>query len=45
VKKMPMLGWRHLYECLENEYFLMDMPKPSDGKPKKAKKKKSLAPK
>jgi len=42
VKKMPMLGWRHLYECLENQYFLMDMPKPSDGEPKKAKKKKSL---
>jgi hypothetical protein len=43
VKKMSMLGWRHLYECLENQYFLIDMPKPSDGEPKKAKKKKSLA--
>lgn len=24
--KMPILGWHHLYESLENEYFLMDMP-------------------
>ena len=25
--QMPMLGWQHLYESLENGYFLMDMPK------------------
>jgi hypothetical protein len=42
IKKMPLLGWKHLYECLENEYFLMDMPKPTDKKLTKSKKKKPL---
>ena len=35
-QKMSITGWQHLYECLENEYFLMDMPK-SDSKKKKSK--------
>jgi|GEM_PF-2311574 len=42
VKKMPMLGWRHLYESLENQYFLMDISKPTDKKLTKSKKKKPL---
>jgi hypothetical protein len=25
-EKMVLLGWKHLYECLENKYFLMNMP-------------------
>jgi hypothetical protein len=24
--KMNLLGWKHLYKCLESEYFLMNMP-------------------
>jgi hypothetical protein len=43
VNKMPILGWRHLYESLEHQYFLMDMPTPNEPKAKKEKKKISPA--
>ncbi len=43
INKMPLLGWQHLYECLEHQYFLMDMPTPKEVEPKKAKKKKTVA--
>ncbi|MBW4480837.1 MAG: hypothetical protein KME54_29390 [Tolypothrix brevis GSE-NOS-MK-07-07A] len=34
-KKMYLLGWQHLYECLENKYFLMNMPKAETKQRKK----------
>lgn len=41
LEKMPLIGWMNLYQYLENQYFLSDMPVPSDSKPKKEKKKRS----
>jgi hypothetical protein len=37
-KKMPILGWRHLYEALEHKYFLMEMPAPAAKKASAVKK-------
>lgn len=36
-EKMPILGWQHLSEALEHQYFLMDMPTAKESKRKLSK--------